>query len=254
MPLIWLLVAPYWVVVGKVSAFQPLPSLLFPPGTTTTTCRSSRSAQQHTIINTNENAPRNIQTMEEWASACGVQRAEGFQLTTASSEDTDMLIPNGLHTGLDVNDVFATTSLDMPANSPVLFIPNEMILSSHRAVAELRSKDMEAAEQRIQSSHAPNDQLRQYYLMLKILLEYERGDASPWFPWLDALPRYFSNAVSMTPFCYKCLPTLMASLAKKERANLNHLQVRQVPFLTEDTKTNEGLWTWGLPNRLHAEL
>jgi hypothetical protein len=44
-------------------------------------------------------------------------------------------------------------------------------------------------------------------------VEYEKGVESPWFHWLNALPRYFSNAVSMTPFCCRCLPLLMASLA-----------------------------------------
>lgn len=101
---------------------------------------------------------------------------------------------------------------------------------------------METAEQRLHNSNA-DDQLRHYYLMLKILVEYEKGQESPWFPWLNALPRYFSNAVSMTPFCNKCLPSLMASLAMKEPANLNHL-LWQVPFLSDNTKSSEALWTW----------
>ena len=193
-------------------------------------------------MSTQENAPRDIQSFQEWAQACEVQRVEGFQLTVPSGEDDDAyIIQQGL--GLENVDVFAMTTMYLPANSPVLWVPSQMILSSHRAMEELRSQDMEAAEKCIENSNA-NTELRQYYLMLKILVEYEKGQTSPWFPWLNALPRYFSNAVSMTPFCYKCLPSLMASLAMKERANLNHLRVRQVPFLADNTKSNEDLWAW----------
>ena len=214
------------------------------PSSSVITRRSSYRLyySQEDVINTQENSPRDIQSLQEWAQACEVQRAEGFQLTVPSSDDDDAYIIQQ-ELGLENVDVFATTTMDIPANSPVLWVPAQMILSSHRAMEELRSQDMEAAEQRIEKSNA-NTELRQYYLMLKILVEYEKGQASPWFLWLNALPRYFSNAVSMTPFCYRCLPSLMASLAMKERANLNHLRVRQVPFLADDTKSNEDLWTW----------
>ena len=36
-------------------------------------------------------------------------------------------------------------------------------------------------------------------LMIKVLLELEKGQDSPWFPWFNSLPRYYTNAASMTP-------------------------------------------------------
>jgi len=183
----------------------------------------------HYAVNIAENAPRDIQTMQEWATACGVQQAEGFQLTS------------GDEYGLDI---FAMTTQDLPPNTPVLYVPEQLILSSNKAVEELRYEGMRAAEKIITSVNAGSE-LRQYYLMLKILVEYEKGVDSPWFPWLNSLPRYFSNAASMTPFCYKCLPSLMGKLAMEERANLNHLSVKKVPHLLSiDTIGNADLWTW----------
>jgi len=162
--------------------------------------------------------------MEEWAAACGVQRADGFQLT---SED-----------GVDVS---VMTTQDLAAESPVLFVPGEMILSSSRAVQEFGR--LEAAEKLINGLNV-SDQIRQFYLMLKILFEYEKGEESPWFPWLNSLPRYFSNGAAMTTFCYECLPPLVASLAMEERSNLMRMDVIKVPFLSEETKRNKDLIKW----------
>jgi hypothetical protein len=80
--------------------------------------------------------------------------------------------------------------------SPVLFIPNEMILSSTRARQELGT--VEAAVGQLNRLGA-SDQVSEFCLFVKILAEYyENGDQSPWFPWLNSLPRLFYNAVSMT--------------------------------------------------------
>lgn len=182
-------------------------------------------------VNIDENAPRDIYAMDEWATACGVQKAEGFQLT---SDD------DGWASGWD--DVAVTTSEDQPANTPVLFVPNEIIISSHRAIQEFGR--LEAAEKVIYSLNA-SDQLGYFYLMLKILVEYEKGQESPWYPWLNSLPRCFSNGASFTPFCFECLPPLVSSLAMKERANLMALDnVKPVPFLSDETKNNKELVKW----------
>ena len=184
------------------------------------------------VVDVQENAVRDIQTMEEWAYQYGVQGTDGLQLVS----DYDAGDGNQQHF-----DVSLMSSNDIPASSPVMFVPNEMILSSNKAVEEFGR--LEDAEKLITSLNAASE-FRQYYLMLKILSEWERGDQSPWFPWLNSLPRYYSNAASMTPFCYKCLPSLMAALAMKERANLNYLQQKRVPFLSEETRGNAELWVW----------
>jgi hypothetical protein len=110
--------------------------------------------------------------------SCGVQRSNGFQY---ASED-----------GLDWS---VMTTEPIQEASPVLFIPNEMILSSTRARQELGT--VEAAVGQLNRLGA-SDQVSEFCLFVKILAEYENGDQSPWFPWLNSLPRLFYNAVSMT--------------------------------------------------------
>ena len=133
-------------------------------------------------IDISENAPRDIPTMLQWAEVCGVQKAEGFELT---SDDGGF-------------DVYARTVTDLPAGSPVVFVPEQMILSSNKAAAELRTDEMEDAEKLLNSLNA-EDEIRHFYLMIKVLLELEKGQDSPWFPWFNSLPRYYTNAASMTP-------------------------------------------------------
>ena len=55
--------------------------------------------------------------------------------------------------------------------------------------------------------------------MVKILVEYEKGQESLWYPWLNSLPRQFYNGVSMTKGCFKCLPPYAGWLASNERIN-----------------------------------
>eukprot|EP00571_Detonula_confervacea_P002991 CAMPEP_0172313586 /NCGR_PEP_ID=MMETSP1058-20130122/20535_1 /TAXON_ID=83371 /ORGANISM="Detonula confervacea, Strain CCMP 353" /LENGTH=444 /DNA_ID=CAMNT_0013027263 /DNA_START=86 /DNA_END=1420 /DNA_ORIENTATION=+ len=182
----------------------------------------------YTAINVDEETQRDISSFEEWASYGGIQKAEGFQLV---GEDLDGFL-----------DVSAMTTQDIPAGSPALYIPNEMILSSSKAMEEFGR--LEEAEE-ILRANGYESEVRQYYLMLKILAELEKGEDSPWFPYLNSLPRYYSNGASMTLFCYTCIPPLVASLCKEERARLNNLSVkRAVPFLSNDIKGDAKLWKW----------
>eukprot|EP00581_Thalassiosira_minuscula_P016483 CAMPEP_0183718420 /NCGR_PEP_ID=MMETSP0737-20130205/11680_1 /TAXON_ID=385413 /ORGANISM="Thalassiosira miniscula, Strain CCMP1093" /LENGTH=488 /DNA_ID=CAMNT_0025947975 /DNA_START=55 /DNA_END=1521 /DNA_ORIENTATION=- len=195
-----------------------------------------------TPINIEETAPRDIATLEEWAYNYGIQRCPSYQLAYDATT-THTVIDNN---GDMVYDVYASTSADLPAGSPVLCVPNELILSSSAAMDELRTHDMDQAEKILNSLNAEGE-LRQYYLMVKILVEYEKGMESVWFPWLNSLPRYFTNAASMTPFCCLCLPSLMRKLAVKERGNMSRLSVssiKLIPFLNEDTKYDVNLCEW----------
>jgi hypothetical protein len=176
------------------------------------------------VVNIDERAPREIDMFDQWATTCGVQKAEGFQLTSAD--------------GLDMS---VMTTQDLPANTPVVFVPSNMIISSNQAIQEFGR--VEAVEQQLTNLDA-SSQIRYFYLMLKILVEYEKGDASPWYPWLNSLPRYYSNGASMTPFCYYCLPPLAASLAMEERSNFIYFDFKPVPFLSDAVKNNKDIWKW----------
>ena len=178
------------------------------------------------VVDIDYNAPRDIATMEEWTAAYGVQKADGFELTSD-----------------DGVDIYAMTTQDLAAESPVLFVPAEMILSSSAAMQEIGR--VQAAEDRLVSVKA-SDHVPQFYLFLKILREYEMGDQSPWFPWLNAMPRYYSNGASMTPFCFDCLPPLAGYLAQLER--IKYIQFFQalkfVDFLSPETIGNKALTRW----------
>lgn len=139
------------------------------------------SSKLEAVVNVAEDAPRSIGPFDEWATACGVQRCAGFQLT---SEDE-----YGQNIGV-------VTTEDLPAGSPVLFVPGSMILSSFQAASEVGRID--AAEKRLVSAKAA-DHVPQFYLFLKILYEWEQGDASPYYPWFESMPRYYSSGSSMTP-------------------------------------------------------
>jgi len=169
----------------------------------------------------------------------GVQKSEAFEITSNMN-------PNNVdieYDILDYEDVSVTTNQNLPAGSPVLYVPNEMILSSHNAYQELgRLEDTE----HLLGSLDATDQLAYLYLVVKILMEYERGEESPWYPWLNSLHRYYSNGASMTPFCYDCLPPLVASLAWKDQSNYISLDAAliMVPFLSDETKENNDLTKW----------
>lgn len=177
------------------------------------------------LVDIDESVQRDIASMDEWATACGVQRAEGFQLAG------------------DLSDVSVMTTQDLPAQSPVLFVPNEMIFSSNQALQELGV--LEEAEELLQTLNAAH-QVPYFYLVVKLLTEYERGQESPWFPWLNSLPRYFSNGASMTEFCYECLPPLVSKLAMEERYTYMCFDsaLKRVPYLSEYTTENSDLTKW----------
>ena len=92
------------------------------------------------------------------------------------------------------------TNQDLSEGTPILCIPNEIILTGSKAREELGS-DSYAAEQSLMNSVEGSDRISQFYLFLKVLKEYELGENSAWFTWLNSLPRYFTNGASMTYFC-----------------------------------------------------
>ena len=75
------------------------------------------------LMNIDESTPRDFGTLEEWAASYGVQRSDGFQFT--SHQD-----------GLDLN-VGVMTTQDIPAGQPILFVPNNLVLTGNKARQEL---------------------------------------------------------------------------------------------------------------------
>ena len=145
----------------------------------------------------------------------------------------------------DGKDCSVMTKQNLPANQPVLMVPNGMVLTGGRAREELGVASV--AEEKLLSRSESPEILPQFYLFLKVLKEYEMGDQSPWFPWLNSLPRFFSNGSSMTRYCTDCLPPLAGWMTYNERIRFNQFY-RALDycgdFVTEKTIRNEDLAKW----------
>ena len=185
----------------------------------------------HSTINVDEETDRDIASMEEWSYSYGIGRAEGIQLT-GEVQETGFL------------DVHVETAQDLAAGTSVLYIPNEVILSSNKAIAEFGQ--LPEAESLLEANGVQSE-MREFYLMLKILYELEQGENSPYYHYFNGLPRFFANGPSMTPFCYRCIPPFAAKLCQKERVKLNHVAFgckSKCPFLSEATRGDSKLWEW----------
>lgn len=186
---------------------------------------SSSTIVDYLAIDIAEDAPRNIMAFDVlWATDNGIQRCEGFKL---SEEDKQ------------ARNVYASTTIDLSTGSPILYVPEQLILSSSKAMAELRSPEMKLAERQIANNNggAAATEYRQYYLMLKLLVEIQKGKDSAWYTWLNSLTRYFTNAPAMTEYCLLCLPPLMRKLVTQERENQRQLSnIQHVTFLNDDIK------------------
>lgn len=185
------------------------------------------SGTQTISIDISEDAQRDLDRLHEWSYNCGIEQAD-FQL---AGQEIDGHL-----------DVSSTAASYTPAGSPVLYVPQEVILSATSAREEFGH--LEAVENLLQSN-GNGEYIPHFYLMLKILVELERGTESPYYSYLNSLPRYFSNGVAMTLFCYTCLPPLVAKLCKQERTLFNTLSVAPsllVPWLSDEVKGDEKMW------------
>jgi len=200
--------------VSSASAFQ---SVSRPTGFST--CLNN-------VVDASEYAERDVWTFDEWASGVGVQRCEGFGLTSN-----------------DGADYFVVAEQNLPAGTPVVYIPPEMVLSSNRAAEEF-GQSLQYSEERIKEGGVAN-QIPIFRMGVKILAEWEKGAESPWYYWLNSLPRMYNNGVSMTPACFDALPPYAGWLAMKERTNyINFKKALLSAPLNEQTVTNDDLVKW----------
>lgn len=192
---------------------------------------NTHSSSLFSYVDVTESAQRNLGPFDEWATNCGVQRAEGFQITSEDGMDWSVM-----------------TNVDLPAGSPVLAVPAGMIMTTSSAKAELEEMSeggVQAAVDQLGKIGAAQS-IPKFYLFLKMLVEFERGEESPYFPWMDSLPRLYYNSVSMTDFCYECLPPLVFSLSRVERVKFdNFFQVLQkVDIVSDELKEERELCKW----------
>eukprot|EP00566_Odontella_aurita_P014095 CAMPEP_0113600074 /NCGR_PEP_ID=MMETSP0015_2-20120614/42507_1 /TAXON_ID=2838 /ORGANISM="Odontella" /LENGTH=442 /DNA_ID=CAMNT_0000508295 /DNA_START=10 /DNA_END=1338 /DNA_ORIENTATION=- /assembly_acc=CAM_ASM_000160 len=214
-------------LAGAASAFQPIR-----PGYCPAAVRPARAGPLAMVggnaigIDIGEGAQRDVWSMDEWATQYGVQKAPGVQLTSEDGTDWSL-----------------ATSEDIAAGTPVVYVPNGLFLSSFGAAQELGGM-MARGENRLADAKL-GDQIPLFRIVVKILAEYEKGADSPFFPWLNALPRLYSNGGSMTFACFALLPPYVAWLAMKERTNcVNFQKALKYVDLNKDTISDKNLMKW----------
>lgn len=164
--------------------------------------------------------------MADWAASYGVQQAEGVQLTS-----------------YDGKDYFPMTQSDIPAGSPVMYVPSDLTFTSSKSAEEFGTSIAQCENQLIQAGL--QDKVSLFRVFFKVVTEYEKGEESPWYPWLNSLPRIYNTGASMTYACFDCLPPYAAYLALSERQNFVNFQkaVRNAP-LSEDILKNVTVLKW----------
>jgi len=136
-------------------------------------------AQGYGTLDLTDTAERDVYSLQGWAQSCGAQTCDGFELTTQDGQDYSVI-----------------TNQNVPQGSPVVYVPAGMIISSD-SVEEEFGGNLEAAENVLEQLEG-GQRKPLFRLVIKILSEYENGSQSPYFPWLNSLPRRFYNGVAMT--------------------------------------------------------
>lgn len=177
-------------------------------------------------INLSSSVERDVYTMADWAAGYGVQQAEGVQLTS-----------------YDGKDYFPSATTDIPAGSPVMYVPGDLVFSSSKSVSEFGQSMTQCENQLVQAGL--QERVPLFRVFFKVLAEYEKGENSAWYPWLNSLPRVYNTGASMTYACFDCLPPYAAYLALSERQNFVNFQkaVRNGPF-SEDILKNVTVLKW----------
>lgn len=157
-----------------------------PRGLVSTTSVVSRPTTSTTLqagyLPVAEDTPRDVGSMDEWATACGIQRAEGsIQLATDDGEDWSFM-----------------STTDIPANTPLVYVPAGVVLSAAQIRQDLGDMVQPAIDYLARLGVADDTQLAEFFLFTKVLAMYEEGDQCAWYPWLNSLPRLFYNSLAMT--------------------------------------------------------
>lgn len=133
-----------------------------------------------TTIDVSETAPRDVDTMLNWARQCGVRMIDGVEIGTADGEDYSVY-----------------TNAAIGAGNPVLLVPAALVMTSGSVESEFGGA-LQAAEGTLLEFEGTAQRLPLFRLMIRVLAEYEKGDQSPWYYYLNGMPRRFYNGAAMT--------------------------------------------------------
>lgn len=178
---------------------------------------------------------RDFGGLEKWACDNGILMENGFQLSPTHRENQQ-----------DWNVVLSTSATK---GDRILHIPKHMIFSADAIQQQLqRQEGFQAAVDHVTQRHC-QEELPQFFLWIQLLQEFEKGQNSTWYPWIQALPRHFGNALYMDDVELECLPPYAWSLAKLQ---LLHLEVfpealnRMPSVVSAKTRADKGLARWAL--------
>lgn len=188
--------------------------------------RSGQSTNLYSTVPIERTATREIGQFQDWAVQCGVSPENGFCLVESDIHEDDWR---------------AATSSGAPEGSRVLFVPGEMIISAS-VTAEEFSGYADQSLERLQNKGF-GELIPEFLLFLKVMMEYERGDQSPYYPWLSSLPRKWNTAASMDDFCLSCLPPYLKKLCKVEQEHLAAFRdaLKGFDYLSDWAKANADL-------------
>lgn len=226
--------------VALVACAVGLPAAAFAPTATRTRSDGSASStrlhqyatEQYGCVNIADiYSPRDVFSMEQWAAQYGMQKADGVELYCTDGGSDYSLMTNG----------------GVAAGQTAVFVPADIVLNSAAIQQEFGTSLQQAEAAVVEIDRGTEYRLPLFRLMIKILVEYEKGQESVYYPWLESLPRQFFNGVSMTKACFGCLPPYAGWLTSNERINYSHfaMAMRQcyVP-LRQDTISNKEVVKW----------
>ena len=180
-----------------------------------------RQATALYAVDVSESAARDIPSLLEWSTNVGIQY--DLTLTTSGDDDTKK------------QGVYVIATRDIPAESCVLYVPNDVIIRS----SSMQQFDNTAA-------NLDPSELAPFSLFLQILQQYELDGDSPYYSYLNSLPRYYTNGASMTDFCFGCLPPYAAGLALEDKNRFKKYAnaLDSVNFLSEGCKRHKDVTRW----------
>lgn len=223
---------------GCAEAFQP--SLVtYSSSQKSTAVFSTYSAlqtQQAYQIDVNPTSPRDGQNFMTWANQNGIVM-ENYQIQPIEGDvNWGVVSPQGGTAGSQALAVpcmlrITTPNIrqqDFPHLEPLI---NQWILTQSK---RFQNGDIELANH--------------FYLFLKVLKEWEMGENSPYFAWLNALPRTFNTAVNFSPTETESLPPFVRFMSRRDQSNwdlfIKTLNGAHTPGISEATKNDPIITNW----------
>eukprot|EP00980_Cylindrotheca_fusiformis_P019926 scaffold7017_cov134-Cylindrotheca_fusiformis.AAC.21 len=184
-----------------------------------------RTILSQSLVSLEQSFERKVDSFQGWAAECGVQAESGFQLVGEWIDGNE--------------DYHAVTSTGGAQGSRVLFVPGEMVMSSARIEQEYQGYADLALQVLEEKGYIHLYQ--QFYLFLKVLMEYEQGTNSPYYPWMESLPRKWNTAVSFDYFCMSTLPPYIKKVCTAEREQLSAFQeaLKAFDYVSPESKEDK---------------